>query len=104
MNHTKYRERGLELHVSQGRLIIRIGTEALVNACRYSPVMDELDESAQGELIVEDQDAFAEAIRRALEHEEEDGTTLVHKMLDDAFRYAVEQGFEGFELTQPANL
>lgn len=99
MNNTKYRERGLELHVSQGRLIIRIGTEALVNACRYSPVMDELDA-----LIVEDQDAFAEAIRQALEHEEEDGTTLVHKMFDDAFRYAVEQGFEGFELKQPADL
>ena len=41
------------------------------------------------------------AILQELRHEEEDGTTLVHIMLDKAAERAVENGAEGIELPKP---
>lgn len=39
---------------------------------------------------------FANSIVDALNDEEEDGTTLIHRMLDEAALHALEQGYEGF--------
>lgn len=38
----------------------------------------------------------AESLVRCLNREEEDGTTPVHRLFDDAFDEALEQGEEGF--------
>jgi hypothetical protein len=38
---------------------------------------------------------FAESLARALREEEEDGTTLVHRMFDTAAEWCVEQGLDG---------
>lgn len=48
---------------------------------------------------VVDAQAFALEVLRALNDEDEDGTTPVHRMFDAAFEEAVEQGAEGVEET-----
>ena len=46
---------------------------------------------------VTDVGKFAPEVVRALEEEEEDGTTPVHRLFDAAFNAAIEQGAEGVE-------
>jgi hypothetical protein len=46
---------------------------------------------------VTDADMFATEVALALNREEEDGTTLVHKMFDKAFGDAIDQGADGIE-------
>lgn len=42
-------------------------------------------------------DAFAKHLVRELNHEDEEGTTRVHRMLDGAALEAIEQGAQGIE-------
>ena len=46
---------------------------------------------------ITDETVFAQAICDALEDEEEDGSTPVHRLLDAAADSAIEQGCEGIE-------
>lgn len=45
---------------------------------------------------VADRAEFAKSVLKELKSEQEDGTTLVHEMLDKAIRSALENGEEGF--------
>ncbi len=77
----------LVVELKNGRLSIRIGLDTLFGACA---------EALDG-LVVTDPSTFSKEVLHALKDEEEDGTTLVHRMLDDAIRNAIEQGAEGIE-------
>lgn len=76
-----------ELRVSIGKSILAIAATAIPNTG-----WDE------GALKITDKEAFAKAVLHELRREEEDGTTLVHRMLDKAMLRAIEQGCEGVEL------
>lgn len=53
------------------------------------------------EVVITDRAKFVQAMIEELKSEEEDGTTLVHVMLDKAAERAVENGAEGIELPKP---
>ena len=80
-----------------GTITIRITKADLKRAAVHLPDFEEFDEDTGDILIpkVVDAAAFADAIYHQLNDEEEDGTTIVHRMFDDAIKEAVEQGAEG---------
>lgn len=43
---------------------------------------------------------FSDAVLREMQQEEEDGTTLVHAMLDQAVIRAIEEGADGVKLAE----
>lgn len=84
----------LSVKMVKGDLVIRIPAKTLAVAA------DAAFNEAFGEphkLVITDQTVFASEVVRMLEHEEEDGTTLVHKMLDQAMVAAAEDGCDGLE-------
>lgn len=94
--------RPLEVSFSEDEIVIRIGMEQLATAAKYNPRLEAYDtisaEFFQPE--VTDQAVFAREIVNRLESEEEDGTTLVHLMLDKAVEQAIEYGAEGIETAE----
>lgn len=91
----------LRVRVASGRtLVISIGIETLAHAIRLAPSLETFDE-ASGEFRgprVTDPKVFAEEVVRALVHEDAEGTTRVHRMLDAAALAAFEDGAEGIEI------
>jgi len=89
--------RPLEVSIASGRLIISIGVDTLASAAeRCLRFYD--GERDRYTLTVTDKEKFATEVVRALQHEEEDGTTPLHVLLDDAFEAAVDDGCEGVAL------
>lgn len=81
------RQHGLSVEIEDGRLVIAIGIDALMTAIDTGP-------HSPGELgyRILDVNGFAADIAHALEREEDDGTTQVHRMLDKATEDAIEDG------------
>lgn len=79
---------GLEVSITDGRLVISVGANILVNALGSDYIQPPYK-------IVDPAQAVKEIVRE-LKREEEDGTTVVHKMLDQAALDAWENGGEGF--------
>lgn len=91
----------LKIEIQNDELIIRIGISTLAVAARNCQYCDAIimDHDADEEAVkITDEKVFAESILLALKREEEDGTTLVHKMLDSATEYVVEYGENGIEI------
>lgn len=84
------REQGLTVAMLGDRLMISIGLDALMTAAKGGPLWEMVGDDAGW--TITDPGGFAEEIVRELEHEEEDGTTPVHVMLDDAIGRAIDQG------------
>lgn len=80
----------LSVTVDDGRLVIAIGVETLGFAAQHS------DDFEKWGVTVVDHDIAVKEIARELRREEEDGTTLVHLLLDKAALNAWENGGEGF--------
>lgn len=77
--------------LSDGEIIIRIPASYV----RHSvSVMDYFEDGAR----VTNTKTFCSEILRTLNQETEDGTTLIHTMLDSAIEEAVEQGAEGIHV------
>lgn len=89
----------LRVSVKDGRLVISIGVETLCFAAEHCNLFYD-GEKDRYTLKVTDKATFAKEVVRALEHEEEDGTTPVHLLFDNAFEYAVGDGCEGVEYTE----
>lgn len=92
----------LTVSIEDGELVIRIGFETLAFAVQHDPQLIIYD-AAMGEFFapeVTDEAVWAKEVCRALEREEEDGTTLVHLMLDKAVMQAFESGAEGIKLAE----
>lgn len=94
------REQGLSVAIDGDRLVISIGISALCFAATRGPYFDAIYGDTEQEPVITDEDAFAKAIVTELRCEEEDGTTLVHRMFDKAAERAVESGCEGIEIPE----
>ena len=81
------RQHGLSVEIEDGRLVIAIGIDALMTAIEGGPHAPD-DEGYR----IDNRDDFAAEILSELRHEEEDGTTLVHQMLDHATGNALDAG------------
>jgi hypothetical protein len=90
---------GLSVEIDNAVLKISIGVSVLCFAATLGPYFDRIVAEAGGaEIRITDENSFAAAILHELRREKEDGTTLVHRMLDEAAERAVEDGAEGIEL------
>ncbi|PAQ03691.1 hypothetical protein LRP31_25660 [Mesorhizobium mediterraneum] len=80
-----------------GAITIRVRKADLKRAAVWLTEFEHYDEKSGDILVpkVTDPAAFAKAVYHQLNDEEEDGTTIVHRMFDDAIKEAVEQGAEG---------
>ena len=89
----------INISVKNGVLLsITVGANVLVNAVKYDPLLVAFDEHGESyEPEVTDVAKWLDAIITALRSEEEDGTTLVHRMLDKAAIEAIESGAEGIK-------
>lgn len=94
------RQQGLSIEIADGRLCISIGVSALCHAATSGPYFDSICAESDQEITITDEDVFAKEIVRELHQEEENGTTLVHLMLDKAAERAVESGAEGIEIPE----
>ncbi len=87
----------LAVSVEGDELVIRLPASVLAFAVKYMPKAEIYDEGLgdffQPEVV--DEAAFLKEMHLALEHEEEDGTTLVHRMLDKAALHIMHVGGEG---------
>ncbi len=82
----------LKAELKGHRLVIEIGVETLAWATENHP--DFWDQS----LHVEDATVFAKEVIQELNHEEENGDTLITLMLDKAIGRAINHGAEGIEM------
>ena len=84
-----------KMEIKNGKLIITIEVDTLdiehIGTLVYPH---------QGKVVVTDTKDALESMRDALLNEEEDGTTPVDKLLDEALKYAIEQGFEGIDFIE----
>lgn len=85
-----------EAAIIDGDLVIRVSVGTLAHAALHSDYFFDCAENGMP-LKITDEDQFAESVARALNREEEDGSTPVTRMLDDAFEWVSEQGEEGVE-------
>jgi hypothetical protein len=81
-----------EIKVKNEKLVIEIELETAKHS------MENGLESTMGVMTKIDIKKFAPELINSLLREEEDGTTLLHKALDDAAYNAFENGDEGIEL------
>jgi hypothetical protein len=90
----------LEVKIENDELVIHIGISTLCASVRNCSVIDEAVMNADGDessVVIYDETVFATGIISALGREEEDGSTLIHRMLDNAAESAIESGCEGIE-------
>ena len=78
----------LTITIENGQLVIRVGVHTLAFAVTRG--------AGNEHFAITAPDRAAEEIVRELEREAEDGTTVVHTLLDKAAFAAWEQGGEGF--------
>jgi hypothetical protein len=82
-------DEGLNVIIATGRLQISVGINALCHALQYGQYFD------SNNIKITDEALFAREVLGELLVEEEDGSTLVHRMLDKAAERAYENGAEG---------
>jgi hypothetical protein len=80
----------LSVKVEDDELVIRIGVDTLAWAGERCPDLE--DERYEPMFRIVNATEFANDVLHELKKEEEDGTTLVHLMLDKAIVSAIEQG------------
>lgn len=83
----------MELAKIEGEeIVIRVPLSTLESASQIV-----WDQRGYGDYKVSDLPTYAKAFVAALNNESENGTTLVHRALDGAACYALDQGCEGVE-------
>lgn len=90
----------LSCEIENGELVIRIGIDVLSLATEDREpftIYDEKREDFRKAWIVTDPLAFARDVRLAITDEEEDGSSLLTNLLDQAYTNALEQGSLGVE-------
>lgn len=75
-------------------IVIRVPILALPDAFKYCDYVEGFDPEGPRPCVT-DAAVFARELLGELQREEEDGSTVVTEMLDDAMRAAVENGCEG---------
>lgn len=79
--------------IKDGALTIRVPVSELGTLVEGSWATGNLDTR----FAVTDPDAFAEDLARELNSDDEEGTTMIHRMFDAAINEAIEQGADGIE-------
>lgn len=98
MARKKSADRPLRVSIERDQLVIRLGVNTLAHAAEYCPVFYDDEHNADPPFIkVTDRAAFAVDVLRALQHEEEDGSGPLSKLLDDAIELAYDDGSEAVE-------
>ena len=90
----------LRIDVKGGKLIISVGIDTLARAfedSEYNEHFNDLSEIYEKLYCVTDHKEFAKEVALALQEEDEEGTTAVHVLLDEACENAIENGCEGVE-------
>lgn len=82
----------LEAKMKDGVISISVGVEHLIKIS---------EPKVRGEFTVVNMNEFAKDILSSLESEDDDGTTLMHKMFDEAITNAIDNGSENVEYDQP---
>lgn len=75
--------------IEDGHIVIRVAISELQLILEANPVWPD-------EYVITDVDEAAKSIVDALNEEEEDGTTVIHRAFDEAGVFALEQGYDGF--------
>lgn len=83
-----------EARIVDGKLVISLSIDTLAYAARNSDYFFNCAEQGV-KLKIDDEAAFAKSVTYALNREEEDGSTPITRMLDDAFTWVSEQGEAG---------
>ena len=85
--------------IGRGKLRVAVSDETLRFAAEHHPdLWDGSAESADGPVVkITDLRKFMAAVCAELNAEDEDGSTLATRMLDDAIRAAVENGCDGVD-------
>lgn len=84
----------LRCHYKNKRIVIEIGAEVLAHATNINPSLYD-GENDRGMYKVSNHQVFAKEVADYMNQEDEEGNTLVTKMLDAAILLAIEQGAEG---------
>jgi RNA 3'-terminal phosphate cyclase len=87
-------DKQLEVGMSDGKLVISIGIDLLLFAIGHQEQFANTLDSCGCQITNAEQ--LAKAIVEELEREQEDGTTVVHEMLDNAAMSALENGADCF--------
>lgn len=88
----------LTCKVEDGRIVIYIGFDELAFAAANHPdFWDGESGTDVPNIKIIDSKTFAKEVAAALENEEEDGSSLITQLLDDAIKAAVEDGCEGVD-------
>ena len=91
----------LQCRIDKDKIIISIGFDALKFLAENSDVCEKYDEEFCPDGIwteINNKKEFAKEVLKSLKHEQEDGTTVVHKLFEDAINMALENGAEGVKL------
>ncbi len=97
----------LEVKLERDVLTISVGINTLGIAIEAAPFMTEgeivFDEKTGNQLLpkVVNCQELAESVLEALKFEDEIGTTMVHKLFDQAAENALEDNFCGIEFPRP---
>lgn len=83
---------GLKVDFDGEHLSIVVGKNILIHAMY-------MEKRYGGEFNIVNEDLFLSDIVKELSYEEEDGTTVVHEMLDKAINSAIENGSYGVEIS-----
>jgi hypothetical protein len=87
----------INIEIVDGRLIVSASVGTMIQAFKYcSNYMTQFDEQ---EYTI-DGPEFVQEIMGELLVEDEDGTTLIHKMFDKAAERAIENGCKGVEFAE----
>lgn len=89
------RDLPLRAEIRSGKLMIEIGIDTLAFATTESPKLQRYDDGDYLTPKVTDADEWAREVVRALNDEEEDGSTPLTRFLDDVFQRAVDDGAQG---------
>ena len=85
-----------EARIEDGKLVICLSISTLAHAARYSQYFFDCAEDGR-KLRISDEAEFAGSVVRRLNLEEEDGSTPITRMLDEAVIWVSEQGEAGIE-------
>lgn len=82
-----------EAEIVDGNIVITLAISHLQTAIDGGTMLGTIE----GSWKLTDPAAFAKDLIRSLNSEDEEGTTMVHRMYDEAINDAIEQGAEGIE-------
>ena len=86
----------LRCHYKRHKIVIEIGHDVLAHATHINPDFYDYERDG-GRYRVSDAKVFAKEVVNYLNQEDEEGNTLVTRMLDKGVTLAIEYGAEGIE-------